>query len=153
VTPELRERHTLAWLRSAAVDLRVSHALAEQHIGAPWAACFHAQQAVAKTLKASMVWAGVPVQDTHDLRTLARGLPANWPGSTWDAQAAELTLYAVETRYPMAEQTPTWEDAQQAVVLADRLTRSVLAGLRKRGLPEPPRRVHGSDDTTRDRDT
>lgn len=122
MTPALRERHTLARLRSAAVDLQVSRALTEQQIGAPWAACFHAQQA------------GVPVQDTHDLRTLARSLPTNWPGSTWDAQAAELTLYAVDTRYPMAEQTPTWEDARQAVVLADRLTRSVLAGLRKKGV-------------------
>lgn len=150
MTPELRERHTLAWLRNAAVDLRVASALSEQQIGAPWAACFHAQQAVEKTLKASMVWAGVPVADTHDLRTLARGLPAGWPGSTWETQAAGLTLYAVETRYPLAEQTPTWDDARQAILIADRLTRSVLAGLRKRGLPAPPRASGRPDRGTND---
>ena len=138
MTPELRVRHTMGWLRSAAVDLRVAVAVIEQEIGAPWAACFHAQQAVEKALKASLVWAGVPILDTHDLRILARAIPKGWPGASWEAQAATLSIYAVETRYPTAEQTPTWDDAKQAVRVADRLTRSVLAGLRKRGLPSLP---------------
>ena len=81
--------------------------------------CFHAQQAVEKSLKAVLLAHGMVFPYTHDLAQLITrvkhaGLP--WPDAL-DA-AAELSVYAVGTRYPGTYGDVTTDDYTQAMAMA-----------------------------------
>jgi HEPN domain-containing protein len=65
------------------------------------AACFHAQQAVEKLLKARMAETGMDIPRVHDLaRLLDFLLPLEPMWATWRGALSELTAYSVEFRYP-----------------------------------------------------
>lgn len=81
--------------------------------------CFHAQQAVEKSLKAVLLAHRMAFPYTHDLARLITlvkhaGLP--WPEAL-DA-AAELSVYAVGTRYPGVYGDLTADDHTQAIEIA-----------------------------------
>jgi HEPN domain-containing protein len=93
--PDLAAR----WLRLAEGDLLV----AESVLSAPdlpsWAACFHAQQAAEKALKAVLTLRAVPFERTHDLEALYERLPPSDRGAFVLDELDELTPWAVEGRY------------------------------------------------------
>ncbi|MDP2827234.1 MAG: HEPN domain-containing protein [Sulfuricellaceae bacterium] len=63
-------------------------------------ACFHAQQAAEKALKAIMCLHGLEYRRTHDLEELAAKLTgAGFTPPISEAQFSRLTPYAVEFRY------------------------------------------------------
>jgi HEPN domain-containing protein len=101
--------------------------------GALDAACFHAQQAAEKYLKAYLTHAGVEFPFTHNLSKLIE-LCARCDSlfKTLAAAADSLSPYAVELRYDM-EFWPTLEPAEQARSSAFAIKDFVLARL-----PEPP---------------
>jgi HEPN domain-containing protein len=106
------------WLRYARSDL----ALARQH-GLPEllleTLCFHAQQAVEKNLKAVFVHQGMVFPYTHDLAQLitrAKASGISWPEAL--NAAADLTEYAVSSRYPGVYERVTDEDDHEAIEVA-----------------------------------
>ena len=102
------------WLRHAASDLELARAkpagvLLEM-------LCFHAQQAVEKSIKAVLLAQGIEFFKTHNLRILLERLAERMeiPQSVWNA--ASLTEYAVSARYPGEWEAVTEEEYREAVM-------------------------------------
>jgi HEPN domain-containing protein len=92
----------LAWLAKAQTDLTMADLA--MSVGAdpmPDQACFHAQQAAEKALKALLVADGRMVPRTHNLIVLVDVLGEREPLSEeFVRQCGILTLYGVSARYP-----------------------------------------------------
>ncbi|MBT4140069.1 MAG: HEPN domain-containing protein [Candidatus Latescibacteria bacterium] len=84
-------------------------------------ACFDAQQSVEKALKAIFVHLKVPFPFTHNLGTLLNLLSESISISEDIKQAARLTEYAVETRYPPSIEKVSQEEYQEALDIAERV--------------------------------
>ena len=91
-------------------------------VGVNWAACFHAQQAAEKALKALLMWLGIEFPRTHVLERIADLLPADIT-TTLDREALiSLSPWAVAGRYPediadpSAVATTALVDAARAIV-------------------------------------
>ena len=115
------------WLRKGDSDL----ADARRTVGSdgPYdTACFHAQQAVEKYLKALLACHGMPVPRTHDLEEL-QGLcaPLAPPAALTELDLTQLSGYAVELRYD-ADFWPGLETAAEAVAVAEKV-RTMVAVL------------------------
>ena len=83
--------------------------------------CFHAQQAVEKSMKAVLVFHQIDFPFTHDLEQLLVLLEKKQialPDALQDIGL--LTPYAVETRYPGDWGDITDEDVQKALDLAEK---------------------------------
>jgi HEPN domain-containing protein len=92
-------------------------------------ACFHAQQAAERCLKAVLGYFGKAIPRTHDLDELADRAHAVAPELELDVEAlAEVTPYAVELRYDL-EFWPGRETASEALAVAERLRRLAAAAL------------------------
>ncbi len=80
------------------------------------AACFHAQQAAEKYLKAYMQALDIPIPKTHDLVRLLAEIPSGPVLDGFRSAMATLTAYAVEFRYP--GECATAEVARDAIRLS-----------------------------------
>lgn len=124
--PEVRELVD-RWLAYARDDLRAAEELRSSEIPAR-ISCFHAQQAAEKAMKAVFVLEQVDYPYTHDLVKLAEALPPGWTVGATSADLADLSRWAVESRYPMLDQ-PESGDADRALTTArtvvDELTRKI----------------------------
>lgn len=138
---EIRRRAVEAWLNDADADLASARSLAAHRDEgtAPFAAAFHAQQAAEKAVKALLIWSGLEIPAKHDLSLLVSLLPAG--ASTRGLAIAGLTVYAVEQRYvagagnPMGlDERPTWEEAEEAITMAEAAVNAVRADLAAAGL-------------------
>ena len=88
------------WLAKANDDLTVAEIVLKAEHGVNWAACFHAQQATEKALKAVLVLYGIDFPRSHALERLLALVPSD-PASAFDGESvAELTPWAVAGRYP-----------------------------------------------------
>src|SRR5215204_5474571 len=87
------------WLRHARSDLAYAMAPRPPE-GLLETACFHAQQAAEKGLKALLVSFNVPTLRTHNIKTLLEHLPSTISVPDAIKDTAVLTDYAVATRYP-----------------------------------------------------
>lgn len=106
------------WLRYAGEDLRAAVVISHDSEAAPRHACFLAQQAAEKGLKAALVLEQIEFPKSHDLDVLRNLLPSRWRVTAEHPDLNRLGAWAVEARYPgdWAEATP--EDAAAAVELA-----------------------------------
>ncbi len=89
-----------AWWALSASDLRVARVVfalqpPEWHV-----ACFHAQQAAEKALKAVLEARELPVPRTHDLALLAQRLEEVGPVGEIAEASMRLSLYGVGPQYP-----------------------------------------------------
>lgn len=92
-------------------------------------ACFHAQQAAEKYLKAYLTWHERAIPRTHDLEELQRLCVAMEPMPELAAlDLTELTAYAVELRYD-AEFWPPQPTAREAVVLVEKVRTLIMERL------------------------
>jgi HEPN domain-containing protein len=89
-----------AWLRKAQSDLRAIEILIKNSDFPPDIVCYHAQQTAEKALKALLTAHGVPFPKTHDLVLLNRLLPSTIDVGLKPQALAELSYFAVESRYP-----------------------------------------------------
>ena len=114
-----------AWLDDAEADLANARSLSRHRDEgtAPFAAAFHAEQAVEKGLKSLLIYHGIDYPPKHDLGLLISLLPDGI--STPEVPVAGLTVYAVEQRSvadagnPMnLNERPTWNDAEEEISLA-----------------------------------
>jgi HEPN domain-containing protein len=104
------------WLAKAAVDLLVCERLLGQGAAFFETVAFHAQQAAEKSLKALLVARQVEFPKTHDIERLVE-LVALGDAALAEtlADAAELTPFGVEYRYP-GEYAPVTAEAANACV-------------------------------------
>ena len=111
------------WLAHALSDLALARLGINSGEVLPEQVCFHAQQAVEKALKSVLLCNKVSFPLIHDIETLIEiGQQAGMQFPAWADEAATLTPYAVETRYPGyyedfhdAEVHQALEIAQQAI--------------------------------------
>lgn len=113
-TPEAR-----AWLAKAESDLRMAQLAMNVEDPLFDQACFHFQQAGEKSLKALLVFAGLPVLRTHDLFLLIETLSVAFPDIVELAEkAALLTQYGISPRYPSFLASEDAADAAEALEAA-----------------------------------
>jgi len=93
-------REAQGWLQKAQSDLRSIEILMADSKPPLDSVCFHAQQAVEKTLKALLTAYGTPFPKTHDLARLVHLLPLKVDLCLDEQTLAELTYFAVGSRYP-----------------------------------------------------
>ena len=97
-TMETRILNGHVWLDSANYDLRISRRLLTPDTAN--GACFNAQQAAEKSLKAFLIYCGLPLERIHSVRRLARRCieqDADFRSIAADAQA--VTGLYTDTRY------------------------------------------------------
>jgi HEPN domain-containing protein len=125
-----------AWLDDATAELATARSLSvhRDEGTAPFAAAFHAQQAVEKGLKAVLIWLDVAFPPKHDIGLLLGLLPVG--SNARGLPVAGLTVYAVEQRYasglgdPMALlERPTWDEADEAIAAASMSLEVITADL------------------------
>ena len=80
--------------------------------------CFHAQQAVEKSIKAVLVHYGVEFRKVHNLDYLFSLLPPNTLLPPEAEDVLELTSYAVMFRYPGDYEEITEQEYQEAIFSA-----------------------------------
>lgn len=121
------------WLAYARIDFRAARHWATADPTEPLLACYHAQQATEKTLKAALVAARIDPPRTHDLNQLRDLLPEDWrlPGSSEDLR--HLTGWAAKSRYPNGLDEFTDDLAAQGIETAQAIFDAVAAELSRRG--------------------
>ena len=129
--PVLEE--ALRWLRFSEEDLSVAVRLMSGAPTAPRHACWFSQQAAEKALKAALILEEVEFPFTHDLDALRNLLPGSWSVRDTHPDLAELTEWAVETRYPGDWPEHTDADATRAVSQARSVHESIMAEFMRRG--------------------
>lgn len=114
------------WQRYAHEDLRVARDMVGGNLGTPRHACLLAQQAAEKVVKAVLIRFQIEFPRTHDLDRLRSLLPSSASAPLEELDLAELSEWAVESRYPGDWPEIGPKDAQRAVEIAtavcDRLT-------------------------------
>ncbi len=132
------------WFRQAQADVEVVQTL--RSAGHFAAACFHAQQAAEKALKAVLYHQGARVVFGHSVRDLARRAEASDPAFAGVAgQAALLDQWYIPTRYPNGLPAPavpseayTAAQAEAAEQASERVLALVSAFLSSRGAAAEP---------------
>jgi HEPN domain-containing protein len=116
VPPDVR-----AWLEVAEQDYGLALLIVRRglYLGQ---ACYHAQQAAEKYLKAVLVGQGVAPPYTHDLVTLA-GAAGNPVRGLAVGDLLVLNPYATLYRYPGMPGPPSLSEARAAVQMAGRVRR------------------------------
>ncbi len=114
------------WIKKANRDLEVAKREIDEFTDI---ACFHAQQACEKYIKAYLIWLDIEYPKTHAIEKLIE------LASEKDAEilclrekGAEVTDYAINTRYPEFEE-PLLEDAKKAVEIAAQIRQFILERL------------------------
>jgi len=125
---------TQEWIDKAEGDYRAAALLIAGEPPLLEASGFHAQQCAEKYLKALLQEHGIRFPRTHNLTVLARLCGPLVPSfAALDTELAELTVYAVDTRYPGAVMAR--DDAEAAIHIATAVRDLVRSAL---GLPETP---------------
>jgi len=119
------------WLTYAEEDLAAARALSGG--GAPRHVCWLAQQAAEKALKAVLVFLQIDFPFWHDLDALRNLIPDGWSVKEEYPDLAELTQWAVESRYPGDWPEATEADAGAAIEQAGAVHRSVCDGFQRLG--------------------
>ncbi len=110
------------WLNHAKSDLRLAHLAAMDELVRREQACFHAQQAAEKAIKAALVWAGIEFPLTHDIEELLEIVDSSGITAPKEVQGAGLlTPYAVEFRYPGSWIEISETDLQEALQTAEQV--------------------------------
>ena len=134
-TMEMTDRlaDTARWLRYAEEDLTTAETLLRQPHVPPRQACWFAQQAAEKALKAALIFLQIDFRRTHDLNVLRDLLPERWHLKTAMPNLRDLNRWAVQARYPETAQEATETDASTAVEHARAILTSVSTELTQHG--------------------
>ena len=126
---EVKKEIVQQWLAKAGQDMKAGEALLAAEPSLLYPACFHAQQAAEKYLKALLTWHQIEFPKTHaieQLLDLVKEADAETASSLRDATL--LTPYGVDIRYPGDQPEPDLEEAREAVELAIR-ARDVIVNI------------------------
>lgn len=129
-----RNVETRRWLRYAHEDLLAAEATLKQEDMLPRHACWLAQQAAEKAIKAVLVFLQIDFPRRHDLDALRKLAPDGWQFKVNHPDLAALSEWAVEARYPGDWPDAVEADAQAAVKQARAVWESVYADLAQHSL-------------------
>ena len=119
------------WLAYAHSDLSAGLALLRAPDYYPRQACFLAQQAAEKALKAILVLLEIEFPFTHDLDRLRDLLPEGWRVKSEQPDLANLTIWAIEARYPGDVPDVVEADARHALRLAEAVYQTIANELQE----------------------
>lgn len=139
VTESDRLAETQRWLHDALTDLRVAELALNTPGLDPHPACYHAQQAAEKALKAILVYVQIQYPFTHDLDSVRARIPSGWPVKDEFPPFKALSQWAYKARYPGEWAEPTAADAREALRWARAIYDSVLRDLADHGFTAGPR--------------
>ncbi len=128
---EAKKRLVRQWLTRAEQDLEAAETLLFAEHALLYPACFHAQQAGEKFLKAFLTWHQIEFPKTHSLGVLldlAKQADASMVVELKDTTM--LTPYGVEVRYPGDSPEPSRQDTVEALSLARKTRDAVLNRIR-----------------------
>ena len=128
-----RLEDTARWLRYAAEDLTTAETFLGHPNVPPRQACWFAQQAAEKALKAVLIFLQIDFRRTHNLNVLRDLLPESWQLKTALPDLKDLNRWAVEARYPEKMQEATKAEASMAVEQARSVWTSVSNALAEHG--------------------
>ncbi|MBA3426884.1 MAG: HEPN domain-containing protein [Rubrobacter sp.] len=134
-----RIEETGRWIRFAREDLEIAELILEQG-SVPRAACFNAQQAAEKALKALLIARDKDFPKTHELFGLSRLLPEDFDVGVTDEELVSLGKWAVQPRYPGDLPDATREDARAAVKQARVIFETALKDLEDHGYDQKEER-------------
>jgi HEPN domain-containing protein len=118
------------WLAKAAEDFKAAETLLDSKPPLLYPACFHAQQAAEKFIKAILTRHQIEFPKTHSIRQLLDLAAPAQPDLTHDLKdAVMLTPYGVDIRYPGDAPEPNIQEAKQAVALARKVRDAVMKNL------------------------
>jgi HEPN domain-containing protein len=120
------------WMSYAKSDLDAAYALLEKGDFFPRQICFMSQQAGEKALKAILVYLEMDFPKTHDLDLLRELIPAGWKVKGKFPQLYDLSVWAVESRYPAHTPDVTTGEARETFHLAESILDAVSAELEER---------------------
>ncbi len=110
------------WLQRAKSDLALSGVARPPEVMYN-ELCFHAQQAIEKSLKAVLILEHIEFKRTHHIGYLLKLLPQKIISPPEALEAASLTSYAVMTRYPGDYEEITKTNHQDALRIAENVVR------------------------------
>ena len=111
-----------AWMRYARSDLALARKRDDGEVLLE-TLCFHAQQAVEKSVKAVLVHFGVDFPRVHSIERLVDLLPPEITRTPELLAAADLSDYATVFRYPGSEEPVSEREYRDAVRLAEAAVR------------------------------
>ena len=115
------EAECLEWVKRGEWDWRSAHLLFKAEAPVPETACYHAQQAVEKILKALLISRGAAAPRTHNLVALLDAAVELEPSTAGLKEACSvLTPYAVDLRYPGDIGVVEHIEAENALLMMDR---------------------------------
>ncbi len=121
------------WLRYAQEDLAGAEQIVAQEDFAPRHACWLAQQAAEKAIKAVLVFLQIDFPKSHDLDLLRNLVPDGWQLKLRHPDLADLTEWAIEARYPGDWPDSVEADARCAIRQARAVLESVYSDLVQHG--------------------
>ena len=124
----------LRWLEIARQDFRGTRLLLSADPSEPPLACFHAQQAAEKSLKAALVLEGIDPPRTHDLNELRELLPAGWEIPCTTAEFERISKWAEQSRYFNGWEELIDADALWGIAQAQAIYDSITAEFVRRGV-------------------
>jgi HEPN domain-containing protein len=111
------------WILFAEADLRAAQLLSLDSDVPGRIACFHAQQAAEKALKALLVANNIPFRKTHDLVVLVGLLPSGLREELELLDTDVLQPWAVDGRYPGDLPDASADEAAEALAVAAAIVR------------------------------
>ncbi len=139
-------RETGRWLRFAHDDQRGAEALLERGDVTPRLACFFAQQAAEKSIKAALIYLQTEFPFRHDLDLLRDLLPDDWALKETPTGLGALSAWVARGRYPSDLPEATQEDAKAAIEKARKVYETALEDLREHGYDQKDEREREEPD-------
>ncbi|MSQ14503.1 MAG: HEPN domain-containing protein [Dehalococcoidia bacterium] len=131
------EYETRNWMRLAATDLTIAERAMEGGRPLEGPACYHAQQAVEKAIKAVLIFLQIEFPYTHEIGPLLDLVPEDWNVREERITPEQLNEWATAGLYPTNLPDPVEENAWEALRQARAVMESVTSDLTKRGLELP----------------
>ncbi len=120
------------WISYAKSDLDAAYALLEKGGFFPRQICFLAQQAGEKALKAILILLGINFPKVHDLDRIRELIPEGWEVKEKFPELYDLSVWAVESRYPGHTPDVTEGEARDTLHLAKSVFEAVSTELEER---------------------
>lgn len=128
---------TRQWIMRADDDLRLAELIMSDSEPVYWAAAFHAQQCAEKALKGLLTFHDIRAGKTHNIENLLRlSSPVVDELERLTEQAKTLSVYSVDSRYPVPHGDVSKNEAAKAIETARSIFEIVLNSLPD--LSKPP---------------
>ena len=109
----------------AKTDFHAAYSLLDSEEFFPRQICFLAQQCAEKAIKSVLIYEEKEFPKNHDLDRLRDLIPEGWEVKRSFPDLAELTIWAVESRYPGNTPDVVENEARETLQLAEEVYNSI----------------------------